>query len=205
MNEPSKLIEKILSEAKSTAETEKKNADDKAREVLTKAEQKAKDAGDRAAANAETEAEERWKRIKSVYDLEHKKDVLAMKRGVLDTAFAKAVDDIAALPDDKFCGLMTRLLLECAESGTGEISVAKADTKRINDAFLAKANAALKEKTGKGEVTLAKDTCDKKGGFVYRKGGMEMDCSVEAVVALAREQMETDVAAILFKGEGAKS
>ncbi len=128
-----------------------------------------------------------------------------MKRGVLDLAFTKAVDDITALPDDKFCGLMTRLLLECAESGTGEICVAKSDTKRLGEAFLVKANAALKERCGKGEIVLSKDTCDKKGGFVYRKGGMEMDCSVEAVVAQAREQMETEVAAILFAGEGERS
>ncbi len=201
MNEPSKLIEKILSEAKAVANAEKKNADEKAREILGKAEQKAKDARERADAGAAAEAEDRKKRIQSVYDLEHKKDILAMKRDVLDTAFSKAENDIAALPDADYCGLMTRLLLECAESGTGEICVADADKKRLGADFLAKANAALKEKTGKGEVTLNPGSNGKKSGLVYRKGGMEIDCSVTAVVTLAREQMETDVAAILFDDE----
>ncbi|MEX1307954.1 MAG: V-type ATP synthase subunit E family protein [Eubacteriales bacterium] len=204
MNEPIKLIEKILSEAKAVADAEKKNADDKAKEILDKAKQKAKDATEKAEANASAEAEERKKRIKSVYDLEHKKDILAMKREVLDAAFSKAEADIAKLPDGDFCALMTRLLLDCADDGTGEICVAKADTNRLGDDFLKKANDALKAKCGKGDVALAKDTCGKKSGFIYRKGGMEIDCSVEAVVNLAREQVETDAAAILF-GEGEKN
>ena len=199
MNEPSKLIDKILSEAKAVADAEKKNASDKAKEILDKARQKAKDASDKAGANAAAEAEERKKRIKSVYDLEHKKDILAMKRGVLDAAFARAEADITKLPDADFCGLMTRLLLDCADDGTGEICVAKSDEKRLGTDFLKKANLALKTKCGQGEVTFAKEMCEKKGGFIYRKGGMEIDCSVEAVVALAREQMETDAAVILFE------
>jgi len=202
LNEPSKLIEKILSDAKAVADAEQQNANEKAAEIIEKAEHKANDRREEAKANAKTEAEARKKRIQSVYDLEHKKDVLAMKRDVLDTAFAKAVTDILALPDAQYAGLMTRLLVECAETGEGEICVANADKNRLDSAFLSKANAALKAKAGKGDVVISQTACNKQGGFIYRKGGMEVDCSVEAVVALEREKMETDVAAILFPAQG---
>ena len=154
MNEPSKLIDKILSEAKAIADAEKTNATTKAKEILDKAEQKVKDASDKAKANAAAEAEERKKRIQSVYDLEHKKDILTMKRDVLNKAFEKAVADIAKLPDADFCGLMTRLLLDCAENGTGEISVAKADEKRLGADFLKKTNEQLKDKVRHGRSDL---------------------------------------------------
>lgn len=198
---PDKLIEKILSEARDTADIESKNAKTKAKEIADKAKKKAVDMSEKAKMSALDEARERKRRIKSVYDLEHKKDILAMKRLVLDEAFESAVDDIIALPKDKFQELMVKLLVSCSETGVGGVRVSKNDKTRLGEDFVKKANAELKKSVGKGEVILLSETCDKKGGFIFVEGGLEMDCSVEALVSLAREQIETDAAAKLFKEE----
>ena len=201
MSDPKRLIDKILAEAKQKAEQEATYAQQKAGEVVNKAKQKAKGNAEKARLAALEEAVERKRRVKSVYDLEHKKDILTMKRDVLDDVFDKAVDDIAALDDARYLKLMTRLLVECADTGEGGIKIAESDQKRLGPDFIDSANEALKKAAGKGEVQRLKETCDRKGGFIYVNGGMEIDCSIEAVVALARERIETDAAARLFKAE----
>lgn len=194
-----KLIEKILSEARDTAVIEQNSAQTKADEIVKKAKSKAKDIKQRAQKEALAEAKERKRRIKSVYDLEHKKDILAMKRDVLDEAFRAAIDDVASLPKDKYQELMIKLLVSCTETGKGSIKVAKNDKDRLGSDFVKKANDVLKKSVGSGEVTILEEICDKAGGFVFCDDGLEIDCSVEAVVALMREKIETDAAGILFK------
>ncbi len=201
MSDPKRLIDKILSDAKNAAKQETDAAQVRADEIIKTAKQKAKNSAEKARLSALEEAAERKRRVKSVYDLEHKKGILAMKREVLDEAFKLTVDDIAALDDDRYFKLMTRLLMDCTETGEGAIMVAKNDAKRLSDGFIGLANDALKKAVGKGEVKRLKETCDRKGGFIFVDGGMEIDCSIEAVVALARESIETDAAARLFRGE----
>jgi len=202
LSDPKNLIDKIISDAQKIAEAETTAAQNKADDIIKKAKAKASEIAKKAKLDALKEAEERKRRVKSVYDLEYKKDVLAMKRDVLNDAFTAVIDDIVKLDDETYLALMTRLLVECSPSGDGSVCVAKGDKKRLSDAFIMRANKTLKETVGVGEITLLKETCDKKGGFVYVNGGLEIDCSVEAVVALAREAIETDAAEKLFS-EGA--
>jgi len=201
LSESIKLIEKILSEAKEKAEVETKSMQAKADKIIAKAKAKASSILEKAEQEAKVEAVERKRRVKSVYDLAHKKDVLAMKRQVLDMVFEKAVDDFANLSDDEYVEFMLKLLLSCSDDGMGGIKVSVNDVKRLNTDFVKKANEQLKASNGAGNIELLPETCDKKGGFIYVNGGMEMDCSVEAVIALERENIETEVAAILFEEE----
>jgi len=201
LSESIKLIEKILSEAKEKAAFETKTMQFKADEVLIKAEEKAAKILKKAVDNAKVEAVDRKRRVKSVYDLAHKKDVLSMKREVLDTVFEKAIDDFATLDKAAYKEFMLKLLLSCSPDGKGSIKVSKNDTAKLDTDFLNKANDALKGAVGAGNITLESETCDKKGGFIYFNGGMEMDCSVEAVITLKREGCETQVAQILFEEE----
>lgn len=202
MSDPKKLIDKILSDAEMIAKIEISSAKDKANDIIQKAKLRAEDIAKKAKLEALEEAKEQTRRFKSVCDLAHKKNVLAMKREVLDAAFAAVVDDIVRLDDEPYLALMTRLLMDCSPSGEGAVCVAKKDKARLNETFILRANQMLKEKIGKGEVALLKETCDKKGGFVFVRGGLEIDCSVEALVALMREKIETDAAERLFE-EGA--
>jgi V/A-type H+/Na+-transporting ATPase subunit E len=201
LSESIKLIEKILSEANTRAEQETAASKLKADEIIAKAKAKADTIISKAKTYAEGEAVERQRRVKSVYDLEHKKNILAMKRDVLDIAFKSAVDDVAKLSDEKYEDMMQKLLISCATDGKGAIKVAKSDVNRLGADFVKSANDALKKSVGTGEVTLLSETCDKKGGFIYVSGGMEMDCSIEAVATLERENIETQAAEILFNKE----
>ena len=201
MSESIKLIEKILSEAKEKAEVETKSMQAKAEEIAAKADAKVESILEKAGDSAKVEAVDRKRRVKSVYDLAHKKDVLAMKREVLDMVFEKAVDDFSALSDDEYLKFMQKLLVSCSPDGKGSVMVSENDKSRLNADFVKAANSELKASVGAGDLDLLSETCDKKGGFVYHNGGMEMDCSVEAVIALERENIETEVAAILFEKE----
>jgi V/A-type H+-transporting ATPase subunit E len=193
-----KLIEKILSDAQRDAESvwteaeEKRKAlrDKTLRDIERRKAEIERMAGDSVAENK--------KRMAAVYDLEYRKQLLAAKQEMMQKARDLALTKLRALDDAAYAALMTRRLITCAASGTGAIAVAPGET-RLNAAFVADVNAALKQTAGQGSVTLLPQPRAISGGFVYLSGGMEIDVSLEALLNEAWQQSETDVAAVLFE------
>jgi V/A-type H+-transporting ATPase subunit E len=84
------------------------------------------------------------------------------------------------------------------ESGDEEVLIGEGE-KRIDQAFL----DSVSKEIGKGEgLKLADERRPIQGGFVLRSGRVETNCALKTVLREAREQLETDVAAILFGGDG---
>jgi V/A-type H+-transporting ATPase subunit E len=141
---------------------------------------------------------EKKKRMAAVYDLEYRKQLLVAKQEMMAKAKALAKQKLAALDDKAYITLMKKQLIACAADGTGTIAVA-AGEKRLNAAFLADVNAALVAKVGKGEVKLLDKPYDISGGFVYISEGLEINVSLDAQLGEAWQDVETQVAAVLFE------
>ena len=90
---------------------------------------------------------------------------------------------------------MKKQLVACAQEGDGAIAVSKDET-RLNAAFLADVN---KELNGKGQVTLLSEPLNIRGGFVYISEGLEINVSLDSQLNEAWQDVETQVAAVLFE------
>lgn len=193
-----KLIEKILSDAQRDAESVWAEAEEKKKALRDKTLRDIERRKAEIERMADESAAENKKRMGAVYDLDYRKQLLAAKQEMMQKARDLALTKLCALDDAAYTALMKRRLVACASSGTGSIAVAAGET-RLNAAFVADVNAALKQSAGQGSITLLHEPRAISGGFVYLNGGMEIDVSLEALLNEAWQQSETDVAAVLFE------
>lgn len=193
-----KLIEKIGADAQRDAEKYWHDAEDKKKEMrdkLLRDIEKRKAEIDKMAQDAGIEKK---KRMAAVYDLDYRKQLLAAKQEMMKKAKALAMEKLCALSDEDYLALMKKKLIACTADGEGSIAVSK-DEKRLNGAFLKDVNRELKKTVGKGNVKMISDGRDIQGGFVYISDGLEINLSLEAQLSEAWQEVETQVAGVLFE------
>ena len=88
------------------------------------------------------------------------------------------------------------LLVESVETGTEEVIVGKADKGIIDSKVISAANKKLGRK---GNLTLSKTSGSMAGGFILRRGKVDLNLSFDGLVEHAREGLETEVAKLLFE------
>lgn len=193
-----KLVEKIGADAQRDAEKYWHDAEDKKKEMrdkLLRDIEKRKAEIDKMAHDAGIEKK---KRMAAVYDLDYRKQLLAAKQEMMKKAKALAMEKLCALSDEDYLALMKKKLIACTADGEGSIAVSK-DEKLLNGAFLKDVNRELKKTVGKGNVKMISDGRDIQGGFVYIIDGLEINLSLEAQLSEAWQEVETQVAGVLFE------
>ena len=193
-----KLIEKIGTDAQRDAEKYWHDAEERKQQLRDKLLREIDKRKDEIEKMAAVSGVEKKKRMAAICDLEYRKQVLVAKQEMMAKAKALAFEKLCALPDADYIALMKEKLICCAETGTGTIAVGK-NEKRLNAAFLKDVNEALKKKVGTGDVELAKEKRDIAGGFVYIVGGLEINLSLASQLNEAWQEVETQVAAVLFE------
>ena len=159
--------------AEAILEKIRKNAEEEAAALAKQGEEKAEAAAGKIRADAEAEAaailgnarqraEELEKRERLMAGLQIRKNTLAARRAVMDEAFSLAGEQLADLPKERWEALITRLLLEAAETGAEIMEVPAADREKYEwtpegnlpiigeKSFFKRLNAALKESAGSG-------------------------------------------------------
>lgn len=198
-----KIIQKITEDAKAQSAENLEIAQAKADSLLQAGQEQAKAKKAAAMAAAKEEGQDLIKRQEAVSDLELRKQVLAMKREMLDQVFARAKEEIQEIGEEDYQRLMTRLLVECAKAqADGAITISKRDKGLLGKPDYVK--EAEKQLAAEGlETKIKVDGTDESisGGFLYHAGGMQMDCTLTAVVSQKREALETGVNQILFEQE----
>ncbi|MCD8322561.1 MAG: V-type ATP synthase subunit E [Oscillospiraceae bacterium] len=142
--------------------------------------------------------EDRTQRLAKTADMEARKSVLACKQEIVAEAFAKAEEKIRALSGDQYIGFLASMAARAAVTGTEELVLSAEDKKTIGSKVLSKANARLTGAGKPGRLTLADETGDFTCGLICRKGSISVNCTVEVLMAQAREDMASQVAAELF-------
>ncbi len=143
-------------------------------------------------------AEDRVQRLAKTADMEARKSVLSFKQGIVADAFDKAEARLNAMEGDEYVSFLAALAVRASVTGTEELVLSAADKAAYGPKVVERANAALKKAGRTGSLTLS----DQEGGFarglVCRQGSVSVNCTVEALMAQAREDMASDVAAELF-------
>lgn len=129
----------------------------------------------------------------SVAELEARKLELATKQTAITRSFALALERMSSMDQNAYVELLVKAVSEAGVKD-GELLFNKKDRKSIGQKVVDEVNG--KDDTVK--VTLAEDTIDAKGGFVLRKGSMEINATLETMVNAVKEAVTPEVVEALF-------
>ena len=134
-----------------------------------------------------------------IAEMEAKKSVLSVKQEMISAAFDAAREEIVNMPRDKYTQFLARMAAEAATSGMEEIVLNARDKAEVGKAVCKAANELLSAKGTPGKLTVSEDTADISGGVIVRFGGIETNCSIDALIRQRRSGLSTEVAAVLFE------
>lgn len=134
-----------------------------------------------------------------IAEMEAKKSVLSVKQEMISAAFDAAREEIVNMPRDKYTQFLARMAAEAAASGMEEIVLNARDKAEIGKSVCKAANELLSAKGTPGKLTVSEDTADISGGVIVRFGGIETNCSIDALIRQRRSGLSTEVAVAMFE------
>ncbi|HID95991.1 MAG TPA: hypothetical protein EYP53_08055 [Candidatus Latescibacteria bacterium] len=196
------IIDKIMADAKAEAEEIKQKAEKEIEKI--KEEQRANIERIRVSAEEEgkIQAEEEKRRLISAAELDQRQRLLREKQDLIEETFKRAMKRVIEMGRDDYCRLIEALLIKAVDDGDEEVIISPKDEDRITQELLERVNLKLSEDGRKGQLKLSDKTREMAGGFVLTKGRKEVNCSLESIFSLAREELEGEVAGILFEDKG---
>lgn len=199
MNGIDRITDRIEADAREQAKAIIAEAEAKCAEIRKENEKKAQERYLQLIRNGTKDCESGLERRKSAAEMDAKKSVLALKQYCVAEAFDMAKRRLADMPEDSYVGFLASLAASAAADGSGEIVLSARDRERCGKAVLERANAALAAKGLTPALTLAADSREISGGLILRQGGVEVNCSIEALVEALKGPMTADVARTLFE------
>lgn len=196
-----KILQKIRQEAEAEAAATIAAAKEKAEKSAEAILNAAKERGRAIEKAAMAEAEEIKRRKMLSAGLEMRKNTLRRKREVLDEAFALALKRLCGLSDERYEALITKLVIDSAETGTETLCVSQADRARFQNGLIDKLNSRLAESGKRGNLSLSPVPANIEGGVIIVGAKADVNASFEALIRFERENAEREVAAILFGSE----
>ena len=222
MNGLDKIINKILEDAQVCADEIISDANQKAAEINAAAEKKMQDITNEIFDSAMKEGEAIINTAKSTLDRNSKAIIMSMKNAMVDMAFEEAKKEIIELEGEKYAQLMTQLLCkvlsrqvdeekesmrlygEDISPDAYEVIMNKKDSDGQGVYIVAGVRRATVGKitgTVLDKVTLSNEVANISGGFILRMGRIEVNASLEAILAELREKIEAEVMDMLFPVE----
>ncbi len=193
-----KILAKILGDAEKQVQAIHAAGYDKEEARLAEAKQQAAAQGEGIITGAQARVAEEEARLLTAARLDARKKLLAVKQSVMEEAFAKALAALRALPVNEQRQLLKAMILSAVETGEEKVACAQEDSQVFQPAFIEEVNAALTARSGRGQLTLSADYLPTGGGFYLLGESLEINVTYPILLKSAREQLEPEVAAVLF-------
>ena len=198
MNGIEKITQRIAADAQQEADAILTQAQAEANAVTARYQSQAQQQTDDILAKGKIQAEERRSRLVSAAEMERRHELLSVKQEVLDKAFALALDKLRSLPEEEYIDLLANLAVKASSTGSEQIILSKTDRARYGVKAATKANKLLAQAGRTGKLTLSQEARDFQGGLLLADGDVEVNCTFETLVRLARGSVSGDVAKVLF-------
>lgn len=176
---------KILNSARVRAEKIQQDSNNHVQELKKQSEQM-----------LNAEIDQMQKQMQSMYDLNLKKEILAIKRNLIDEAFAMALSQLKELSVEEIRAKLMPLISQNA-SGGQEIMLGSNKKEWFTQDTLDFINNSLKNR-GFEPLTLSSKTIDGLTGAVLHKSGVEENFTLEALLESMKSDLENTVASNLF-------
>ncbi|MCK4513134.1 hypothetical protein KAW64_15410 [bacterium] len=191
------ILKKITSDAEMTAQEILAEGKRDGEEIIEKARADAAALKSRLKSKADQRADQERNRIVTLARLSARRDLLSEKQLLIGKVFEETRERILAMGRDDYHRFIKHFLLDAIESGREEVVIGEREN-RIDQAFLDE----VAREAGKGAgLRLSSERGSMDGGFILREGNTATNCTLDTILRNARENLETDVATILF-GEG---
>ena len=193
-----KITERIAAEANAACMDISAEAAARCNAVRRDFEDKAVAAYEETMAKGTEEIRQAGQRVDRNARLDARKDILTLKQNMVDEAFLLARQKLLSLPQDRYTAWLAALAAEASVTGDEELIFTAADRERLGADVTAQANAALRAAGRPAALTLSAETRELAGGLVLRKGDIEVNCTVDTLLELSRQELAARVAGILF-------
>lgn len=201
MNGIDRISERILKDARDEATRIVEEAQERARSLKDKKVEQTNKDNERLYRESADKAQERKRRMLAVAELEMRKEILSVKQQTIDEAMDRVNEVIMEMPRDEYRKVVSHMLLESAQ-GDEEVFFSTSDEERLDQGLIDEVNRKLLEAGKKGELRLSPERGAFQGGFILKSGGMEINNTFEAIIRTGRDEVESDLARILFGEEG---
>lgn len=193
MNGLEKIVARMEADTQAACDALAASAAENAAAILRDCQAQADAVTRDSAQRAEAQAAEHLEHLNGSSQLACRQRVLAAKQQLIDEAFARAAQALAALPQAEYVDLLAAL---AAENGSGdeELLLSKTDRDAVGAAVVEAANA---KKPG-AAFRLSEETRDTGGGLVLRRGRVELNCSFTEKLRQLRQEESSAVAQLLF-------
>lgn len=191
-----KIKQNILDEAAEAAKASMDEAKAKASQIE---EQNKADAEKKCAEiSQKTEAQlvQIKERAKSSMELERSRKILETKQALIAEVIDNAKAQIRELPDEEYFALLLKVADKAIHEGEGVISLSSKDLARMPKDFEDKIKAIAEGR--QANMSVSKDAIDVEDGFVLSYGGIEENCTLEAIFADKKEELSDLVQKLLF-------
>lgn len=196
-----KIIEKILEKANEDVALIEQETAEKVQSSVAAIERRTELTLNALKNKEKADVEEVHRRSQLMTRLDSRKNILAVKRKVIDEVFDKARTALDTLDESRYEALVTKIVLNGSETGTEKLQVPEKDMKRYRDGLLNKLNAAFKEAGKIGELTLDETPASFNSGVMLIGEMSDVNGSFDVLIDDAREKYEREVAEMLFEVE----
>ena len=144
------------------------------------------------------QAEDRVQRLAKTADMEARKSVLSFKQSLVAQAFDKAEERLRSMEGEEYVSFLTALAVRSAITGTEELVFSGKDRAACGAEVVKRANETLSKAGKTGALKLSDEEGRFDRGLICRQGNVSVNCTVDALMAQAREDMAAQVAAELL-------
>ena len=185
MSNVKNITSKILKDAEAGKENILAAAEEEKNKILSKKASAANEIAQEILQKAEADAKSKKERVISSAKLKVRNNKLAAKQEIIDEVFEKSINKLTELSKEQFLNFVKNSILSMNLTGK--------QTLILNDSFIDELN-----KEAKATIALSKTAGNFKGGFILENNGIEINSTYEALVSSLRDELEFEVAKVLF-------
>ena len=182
MSNVKNITSKILKDAEAGKENILAAAEEEKNKILSKKASSANEIAQEILQKAKADAKSKKERVISSAKLKVRNNKLAAKQEIIDEVFEKSINKLTELSKEQFLNFVKNSILSMNLTGKQTLILNETGLK-----FVVKATIALSKTAG-----------NFKGGFILENNGIEINSTYEALVSSLRDELEFEVAKVLF-------
>lgn len=191
-----KMTSQILAEANSQADEIRKEAQVEVDKICQQAKEEAQAMMEQISNKSRTKAISYQERMKSAADLRRRTAVLKAKQEIIAHILQKGYDTFCEKEDIEYFKTIEEMLKKFASAQKGKVYFSSRDLKRCPPNFAGTISAIAQSRGG--ELELSDQAREIMGGFILSYGGVEENCSFEAIFAARKDELQDAVQKVLF-------
>ena len=191
-----KMKSQILDEAKAAAEGKIAEAKAQAEETIRSAKEDAAKQTESIPHKSNNDVSNYQERLESSIDLQKRTKILAAKQEVIAGVLEKARAKVEAMEAGEYFSMLLKMVEKYALAQDGEICMCAADLARLPEGFEAEVSRIAKEKGG--SLKLSGEGKQIKNGFILVYGGVEENCTINAMFDAKKDELSDIVHRLVF-------